>query len=74
MFNLVKQLKQQKEELKYLEAKYKTATEISEMYCAWTFAYRQTVIELYQRGEITAEQKDLFYKRATEYYDIWQTR
>lgn len=74
MFSLVKQLKEQTEKLTTLKAKYEAVKEINALYCGWTFAYRQTVIELYQRGEITAEQRDLFYKRATEYYNIWLTK
>lgn len=74
MFSILKQLQQQKERLESLEQRYRTVKDVSEVYCAWTFAYRQTVIELYKRGEITAEQKELFYKRATEYYDMWQTQ
>lgn len=74
MFGILKQLKQQKEELENLKTRYKTAQDLNNLYCGWTFAYRQTVIELFQRGEISEEQKNMFYRMATEYYDIWQTR
>lgn len=74
MFDIFKRLKWQKEELEKLKVRYDAAKELYSLYCGWTFAYGQTVIELFHRGEITEEQKNKFYQMATEYYDIWQTR
>lgn len=74
MFSILKQLKQQKEKLENLKGRYEAVKDLNNVYCGWTFAYRQTVIDLFNRGEITAEQKEMFFKRAIENYSIWQAQ
>lgn len=74
MFGILKQLKQQKEELERIKSRYKTSQDLNNLYCGWTFAYRQTVFDMFCRGEITEEQKNLFYRMAEKYYGIWQNR
>jgi len=74
MLDIFKKLKEQKEEIERLSLKYSVATNVSENYCGWVFAYRNAIVSLSRDGGLTKEQSDLLFSRAKEYYDYWQTR
>ena len=71
LFGLIKKLQ---EELKWLQIKYDTAQDIGDLYRGWTFAYREAIYSMCQKGSITEEQRELFFDEARKCYNIWQTR
>lgn len=73
MFNIFKQLKEKEEELERLRFMCKKATDVSDNYSGWTFAYKNAIWELSKNGVITSEQCDLLFSKAREYYEYWQT-
>ena len=72
--SMFKQTEELKDELETLKLRYNAAKSVSDLYCGWVFAYRQTVAELHLSGRISDELKEEFYKKAAEFYEVWRTK
>lgn len=72
MFDIFKKLREQKEELETATRRCTIASNVSNHYCGWTFAYKNAIWAMCQEGTLTVEQRDTLLTKAKEYYDYWE--
>ena len=71
MFEILKQLNEQKKENERLKMRCELEQAIAQNYCGWMFAYRNAIAEMTRDGDLTKEQSDMLFGKAKKYYDHW---
>lgn len=73
MLDIFERNERVKNEIKWLKIKYEVAEDISNLYCGWTFAYREAICSMFQKGFITEDQKNMFFDEASRYQKMWES-